>query len=114
MLDLSLAHPVKGGDSLGLLPLGGLDEAGEVFGNGRKVERVESYVTDHGSVKVNGPGKEGQGLRTLVLIDHRIPEALGHFIEGGSGPVRALGGEGGGRTGEEGSDGELHFQSDVR
>ena len=111
VLELGLAHPVEGGDVGLLLPLRGLDEAREVLGDGGEVEGVEANVADHGAVKVGRAGEEGDGLGSLRLVDHGVPEAVGHGAEGRGGLVGALGGEGGGRGGAEGSNGELHFST---
>ena len=111
VLELGLTHPVESGDVGLLLPLGGLDEAREVLGDGRKVEGVEANIADYGAVKVGRAGEEGDGLGSLRLVDHGVPKAVRHGAEGRGGLVGALGGEGGGRGGAEGSNGELHFST---
>ena len=109
VLKLGLAHPVEGGDVGLLLPLGGLDEAGEVLRDRGEVEGVEADVADHGAVEVSGTGEEGDGLRTLRLVDHGVPKTVGHGAEGRGGLVGALGGEGGCRGGAERGNSELHL-----
>ncbi len=111
MLELGLTHPVKGGDSIGLLPLWGLDESGEILGDGGKVHGVKSNITRHGSIKVHRAGEEGKGCGPLGLVYHRIPHSVGHGVQGGGALASSvgIGGEGCGRTGEEsGGDDGFH------
>mmetsp|Transcript_22066 Transcript_22066/g.50409 ORF Transcript_22066/g.50409 Transcript_22066/m.50409 type:complete len:213 (+) Transcript_22066:350-988(+) len=80
VLELCLSHPVEGVDTVGLLPLRWLDETGPVLGNRGKVEGIESEVAYHGSVEFRGPGEEGDGFGAFVLVDHGVPETIGHGI----------------------------------
>lgn len=107
VLDFRFPHPVDGRDALRFFPRGRLNETREILGNGGQVEGVKSLISWQRSVEVDCAGQERNRLGAFRLVDHRIPQALRHFVQGGLGPLR--GGrrrKGRGRTGQHGSNGK--------
>lgn len=111
VLELGLAHPVKGVDTLGFFPRRRLDEPGKVLRDRRQVEGVKSNITRRGSIKSLGTGQPGKRGGSLGGVNHLVPHAVRHAGQGCGTLTSGRGGESHGRTGhhcENGSSEGVH------
>jgi hypothetical protein len=53
VLEFCFTHPVKSRDTLSLFPARRLEESGKVLRDGGQVERIETNISYHGSIKVD-------------------------------------------------------------